>query len=459
MMKKFCIFAVLPLVFAAAVPAAAVLRANAAEDGYPDLIRERLAFKNLADYAVNDEDGSVLFADGQQLILWTTDEKTVTFEAGAPVVDADCRGGNFYYATANGSYALPSSPEGLPGAKTDHDFSKSVKRDFPQREGYRYYFDGDHEDYYDGNNVFHVVETANNLNHSFTDYKKIKPYGQTIYAVKDNCLYDITDGTPHVQKLYYSNQSLLKEVSAYDAGEQLKTFSEAPRKVSVKKDCKATELNPEIIDGEFFSVAMNALGEPNTVTTLSGQALLLAEAGETRVIAKDDKIYMLSKSNALDGNEISMSGAGNQTAVANASDSAYSVPLISSPSAAVFGIKPGDKLKVISYVPENLNVCLAHDFYLVENENGEHGYVAAEFLNDFSYNDFNEGEASQTPDPAPEKGNNVRTVVLVLLVILLVLIAAGYLTWLFTSGKKGRRERGETGDGPRVNGDENQNGE
>lgn len=414
---------------AAASPAAAY--AEEAVESYPDLIRERLAFKNLNDYAIGESADGALFADGSNLILWTPDEKTQTFGVGSPVTDVDYADGKYYYATADGAFVLPASPEELPGEKTVHDF-EITQDDFADEPGYHYFFDA--------NGSFCVFIESIKQTNTFDDYKKIKPYGGTIYAIKSNVVYTITDGQPFSKDFYYSNYSLLTQVPVYDSAAALKQFSESPQKVNIRQGCSVTELNPEIIaaDGEHFSVKLHKdgpdKGKPVTSTDVSGAALLLAEAGGTRVIAKGDKIYMLNKANTLDGSNLRLNPLENTSAIPDASDYAYSLPFISN-SAALFEINTGDSLKVIASVPKESNSFLAHDFYLVE-KNGVRGYVAAEFLNDFSYGSFNDGGAGTTPDPSPETGNSVRTVVLVLLVILLVLIAAGYLTWLLTGNKK-----------------------
>lgn len=408
--------------------------------GYPDLLRERLTFDNLNDYAVNTDGSSVLFADGSKLILWTSDEKTLPFETGKVVDDVDWAEGVYYYSAEGNAYILPSSPEELPGEKTSHDFAKSIKRDFPVREGYRYYFDGDHEDYFDGTNVFHIVITATNDIIDFDGFSEIKPYGDKIYAVKDNALYEITDGQAKTEEFYYSNYGLLTQVPVQNAAETLKLFSDSPRKVNIKAGCNATKLNPDkIAENGYFYAGDELNARRNTTDELSGTALLLTETDGTRIVAQGKNIYMLNKTNATDSGTLAMQPVENALATPDVKDFAYSLPFVSD-STKIFAISPQDSLKVIASVEAENNTCLAHNFYLVEKE-GIRGYVPAEFLNDLTYPVFNENEAGSTPDPSPENGDNVRTVVLVLLVILLVLIAAGYLTWLFTNGKKAAKEQ------------------
>lgn len=425
------------MTIAAFSPAAAY----AAAGGYPDLLRERLTFDNLNDYAVNTDGSSVLFADGSKLILWTSDEKTLPFETGKVVDDVDWAEGVYYYYAEGNSYILPSSPEKLPGEKASHDFTKSIKRDFPVREGYRYYFGGnDNDDTFDGSNVFHIVKTSNSTDQSFPDYKKIKPYGDKIYAVKDNALYEITDGQAQPEEFYYSNYGLLTQVPAQNAAETLKLFSDSPRKVNIKASCNATKLNPDkIAENGFFYAGDELNARRNTTDELSGSALLLTETDGTRVVAQGKNIYMLNKTNATDSGTLAMQPVENAMATPDIMDFAYSLPFVSD-STKIFAISPQDSLKVIASVEAKDNTCLAHNFYLVEKE-GTRGYVPAEFLNDLSVPPYDEGQAGLTTDPSPEDGDNVRTVVLVLLVVLLILVAAGYLTYLFTSNKKSAKGR------------------
>ncbi len=456
MMKKFCVFAILLCMSAAAFSPAAAFAAEVT-GGYPDLLREKLTFDNLKDYAVNS-DGSVLFADGNKLILWTQDEKTLPFNAKGEVTDVDCSDGNYFYATAEGAYVLPSSPENLPGEKTNHDFTKSIKRDFPVRDGFRYYFGGnDNDDTFDGSNVFHVVKTSDSTDQSFPDYIKVKPYGDKIYAVKDNVLYEITDGQAQPEEYYYSNYNLLTQVPVQNAAETLRLFSESPQKVIIQQGSRVTELNPDkIADGDYFYAGDELSARNKTHEDVSGSALLLAETDGTKVVSQGSKIYMLGKDDAVASGGLNVQQM-NATANPNCNEYAYALPFVSR-STSVFGITPQDSLTVVGAVLKENDSCLAHDFYIVEKD-GVRGYVPKEFLNDLAYPNFNEGSAGLTADPSPENGNNVRTVVLVLLVILLLLVAAGYLTYLFTSGKKSAKARksgtadGDYGDG-KINTDD-----
>lgn len=397
--------------------------------GYPDIIEELLAFENLTDYAVGD--GETVFADGQTLVRWNErDETTRDYSAGESVTDVDYSGGKFFYRTASGTYELPPAAQNqnMPGNPAEHDFSVSMES-FPKDEGFTYYKDG--------SEIFHVLIQSSNENKEYSGYTKIKPYNGSVYAVKENCLYNISKGQEIKQEFRYSNYDLLTKIPAGESAAGLKNFSQTPSRINITSGnvTKIADSEAIVKDGHFNTGDKDTARE-NTRGDLTGIALLLAETENTYVAAVGTDVYILNKKSAVGGGQITPAEE-NAESTPNCFACAYSLPFVSK-STEIFEISPADRLKVVAFIPKGENGFLAHDFYAVEKSTDGgtlKGYVPKEFLNELNYN-FNEGGTTVTPDPAPENGDNIRTVVLVLLIVLLALIAAGYLVWLFTTGRK-----------------------
>lgn len=416
-------------------------------NGYPDIIREPLKFQNLIDYAVGEN--GVVFADGEKLILWTPDELTFEYEIGPALKSVDYEDGVYYYSNGGETYILPDSPDGLPGETAEHDFSEPTA--YNSEDGEYYYT-------YDEENVFYVLHKSTRETFEFKDFKQVKQYNNVLYSVNNNELYSIEAERAEKKDYYYSNFYLLTQVGLGNALETLRTFSDKPCKVTISEGSSLTEfkLDEITIDNEHFNIK-----EPmqNTHNDISGGALLLADTGETQVVAIGSKTYILNKSGVTVSGEITFQPIENAKAAPNIEEYAHSLPFTSD-STRIFKILPTDSLKVISLIPKAQNPELAHDFYLVEKESpegGVRGYVEAEFLNSLEYPEFNEGGSTFIPDPAPQNDDHVKTVVLILVIILLILIAAGYMTWLITTHKsdskpkQGANPDGVSADSPKIN--------
>lgn len=437
MMKKFCLMAIslfIAAVFMAA-PYVVCAETGAGINDYPEILSEKLLFANITDYAIGND--SAAFADGDKIILWTSNEIATEYSFNSPVSALDYEADKYYY-TLTGSedvFILASSPNEEPVKAAFHDFSEP---DYYSLENDLYYY------YYNQDGVFNVLNKSTDATTPFSEYDKIKLYENELYAIKENSIFKIKGEKSEKIDYIFSNFDKLTKIYADGALDKLSVFSAEPVLVTLSQGSYMTLFNMNRLDkdSEFYPVT-----EPrnNTDNNIKGNALLLCETGNTGVVALGTNTYLLNKSNYSKLINLEASAVENATATVNAEDWAYSLPFMSAPT-RLFSIAPTDEINVIAEIPADYLNNLAHDFYLVEKRSADgsnmKGYVAKEFLN-LEYGKFNEGGTTVLPDPGERHDDYIKTVVLVLVVIVLVLIAAGYITWISASGKKQIKENND----------------
>lgn len=451
-MKKI-LFKTISMCLAAAAAAPAPAAAKA-EPAYPDIYDSPLTFTALTDYAMGEsktafaDGGKVMLLDGENLL-------TYSFDGEAEFVDciaADDGEDKFYY-TLSGSpdvYILPDSP-----AETAR---KATGITLQNIEG-QYTFNG--LTYSLLNGTLSIWDGTSGSPVSFEGYSRLKKYGDSLYAMYGNDVMILEGQTSRKVDFAFSNYGMLTRIPVGDIPEKLgayATFGQNAKIVNVAEGATATKIDLNLLeaDGTF------PVGDPraDTQTLGEGQALLLAEAGALRLIARGRDCYILNSADATDFTVVTLTEtASGTTATVNADEYAHALPYLSNATRA-FEIKPSETVEVLGSVTAVDVPVLAHDFYLVKNKDGDCGYVSAEFLN-VNFPPVDEGGASTIPDPAPSNDDDVRTVVLVLVVILLVLIAAGYITWVVTAKhrkvKKNAdgevdvtKEQNDDGEGPQA---------
>ena len=452
MIMKKVLIASISLCLAAAItsaPLTAIAVESAPAPEYPDIIgADTLQFSALTDFAVAD-DARKAFVDGDTVVL-LTGEISTPIKMSANVDAIDYANGNFYYSLVNSEsvYILPESEDMLPGESAEHDFNAPYGFLNNIINGHVYYHNTDTGDLV-------AVNTATNTITPIEGVKKAKYYGDTIYGILENEFYKITGAEKVKVTLTYSDFDKLSKISVGDVPEKLgaySTFGENAKIVNIISGTLMTEfeldlLSPRDSNGNSLPApAYFPVGDSpreRTHNDISGVALLLAEAGNVRLVAKGGKCYLTNAAGAPDFTTISRSTLKEgTTATVNAEDTAYSLPYISA-ATATFKVNPNEVVTVLYSFTVEANSPLAHDFYLIENKDGSRGYMAAEYL-EIAYPPFDEGDTSNLPDPNPKTDDYVNTVVLVLVLITLVLIAAAYLTWLGTTGKLKKSARKNT---------------
>lgn len=442
MMKKI-LFTIVSagIVAASAAPIAAHA---AAEPAYPNIYDSPLTFEELCDYAVG-EDGVFAFADGNCVqLLRGEDLFSYPLDGKVSAVDftQSGNGGNFYF-TLEGSadvYALPATPGETPQKAADAVIKDTVgEKEFFSFNGLTYSLrDG----------TLNIWDGTSSAPASYENYARLKVYGDNLYAVSDNNLFKLDGKTPQKLEFTYSNYGMLTKIPVGGAAQKLNTYSTFGQNikiVNVVADAVATKLD---LSGLTAANEVFPIESPreNTVKLPEGQALLLCEEGSLRIIAQGQNCYILNAADAPDFTELPLTAVTEgTTATVNADEYAHALPYLNN-STRAFKVTPSQEVDVLSFVSaENVPV-LAHDFYLIKSKDGAYGYIPAEFLNDLNYPVIDEGGASTVTDPNLSYDDNVRTVVLVLVVVVLVLIAAGYITWVITTGKRKKAQKNEEGE-------------
>lgn len=443
-MKKV-LFAVCSLCIAASA-AASPLSAFAAdiseETNYPEIFHDRLTFNKIADFAIAN-DNLMVFADGNTIVHWQNENSTV-FEFDTEVTDVDYGDGHFFYSLDGGttSYILPDNPADS-AVQTAHDFSAAhiTQTSKDVGDNYIYYYNYDNELVaIDKNNTTPISKSLNLRNAKFYNIED----EDRVFAICDVLLYEIVGLDVQTVEIYHSNYDKLKNVSVGDTPEKLNTYgdlSENPKYVYIENGAliTAVDLNllaPYDIDGtplpapQYFPISNP---KTQTWTNIYGAALLLCQTGNASVVSIGKQAYIMNSEGATPFTEVQKKPVdqGTTAAVNAVGEYAHSLPFVSN-ATRTFSLSPGETVAVLYEVSgENI----AHRFYIVENANGERGYVAEEFLGDLNAPVPDESGASTIPDPDPHTDNYIRTVVLVIVIILLVLIAVGYLTWLSAFNK------------------------
>ena len=456
MMKKF-LFAVCSICIAAsavASPLSAFAAEGIAEPDYPEIFDDPLTFENLTDFAIAD-DNLVVFADGQTIVHWDK-EITTRYEFKFPVaaVDYDAETRNFYYSLEGEtvSYILPGSPENLPGEESSHNYDapyEFLKKDI--FEGYHYYYNGK-------TNVFTVVNQSADPSHNTIELNghfNAKVYNNALYTISDNYLYQVIGATPEIIKFTFSNFDKLTTIPVGDVPQKLRTYGiygDTPKYVHITEDVRVTEFDLNLLaplgaDGtilsapEYFPISRP---REQTRTNISGPALLLCESGNARIVVQRHRVFILNAANTTPLADVQKTAVtkGTTAAVNVVGEYAHSLPYMSN-ATRTFALAPNEVVTVLYEITDEL---LAHKFYIIENADGERGYVIDEFLGEFNVPVPDESNAHTTPDPDPHTDDRVRNVVIVIVIIMLLLIAAGYITWVCTSNKQKAEKNNDEGE-------------
>lgn len=426
-MKKILFAAISTCLAAALLSPATAFAAEATSTAYPDIEDAPLTFEALTDYAIAS-DTLRAFAQGDTVYLLENENLTkFAFEYGVTALDYQKKdgAGSFYFTLSDSSvvYALPDSPDGQP--EKAEDVALQSITDYYQRDGLIYIIQDGNLNIWDGSQ-------ENIRSYGDGECSHLKLYNDTLYLKNGNYICKI-DGA-EVKELvgddgfHYSNYDLLTSIPVGNTLEILKTYNSAPSVVIIEEGSYITrfDINDLTDRSQHFSVTNP---KSNTSKAVEGQALLLCKTGDIAIVAIGTDCYILN-SNGTGGiiGLIFGQAEGNKATV-NHGDYAHSTPFLGNPT-RLFEISPAEEVTVLNKLSKEDYPQLAHDFYLIENSEGQTGYVVAEALENFI---VVEGGATELPDRNPKDDNYIRTVVLVIVVVALALIGAGYVTWVTTT--------------------------
>jgi len=410
------------------------ITANAAGGTYyPDDsdFTKKLTFSPLSDYAVDggkyaflvhseSGDGIQVFENGQ-LNDENGDDKV--FENGQlkeydPECDVDALDyseGTLYYSSEGKVYSLPDYKE------SEHTITASESE--ITCGNYLYYFDAD-----GALTVFDKQEkTAETFDGKFSNMKK---FGETVYAVRENCLYEFTGKTYKLLKFTYSNYDATHAIPIGQTKEALQNYT--LKFVTIHSGAHITEIDLSKLDGDNFVASETTTAKEDTL------ALLLCYTGNAAIVAVGDKSYITNK-NSAEETQTDCYIEPEFTKATVIGNRIYCSPFVISGTTALFPAT-GEVVTILHRVEHpSLGSAFYEVEYNVTDENGEvvgtkTGYVTDGFLRKEIIEDNK--VPTEVPDPSYSEKNDVRKVILILMVVILVLAAAGYLTYAATSGKR-----------------------
>lgn len=433
-MKKF--LAVTTSLIAGALTLSGGAAAFAETDGtdaaeyYPASFETVPAFTNLTDYAVGD--GKFLFLENNSVSEYGS-ERVVNYGAGRRTITAlYFENGSFYYGTNDGKvYALENFNDEENNEVTD--FVSTVETDKISAGDCYYHYDND---------VLYVLENHDDV--SLDGFSKLKRYGETVYAVKENVLYTLNGAESTPVKV--QNFELSGKISVGGAYTKLTASPEAePQFANLKNGAYMTEVDLDALEETSLTFVTGDTVKVNAASP----ALLLYTAGNATegisVVAIDGKSYLIHPKDvtAVPGYPLKDTDFNKGTATEGF---IYSAPY-ESKGTRVCVLPYGASVSIVKEIKKADNPALDHDFYYVEYQTDEDtsvkGYVRFGLLSTYT---FNEEAPNPTDDPDETYEDLIKPVVLILIVLLLVAIAAGYLIYVGTSDKRKKKKEAASTD-------------
>ena len=258
-------------------------------------------------------------------------------------------------------------------------------------------------------------------------FSKLKKYGNTAYAVMNNCLYRLNGASAQlVNPTYYGFIDMTKAISTGTASQALK--GGAPISYGwLEKDKYYTRISLENELGPTFDVPT-----PATATAISEDRLyctILAESGNAYIIVIDGKSYLTAKASvSIEAQPPALSPGDTQAAYAVEKTGVYSKPYLS----------PATKLGELDSGSSNAVTVLGQytdltgiEYYKVTYTSGDGttvtGYVAKRLMTSYAFPAEDDEVHTDGGEEQFVYENNFVTVALAVAIVALVLIAILYV--------------------------------
>lgn len=431
-MKKFLVLTIVSCLAAACCVSFA---ANAA-DKYPenDSFTKHVTFtEGITDYAVGD--GDFAFAHGDSVSVVGGGEKRPDVTHVQTIEAVEFYGGEYYFLD-NGGRAFPLSDpknaaEGVVFQTDDGD--ESGEKEIMTSQYAYLLLTATHKLSYRQRGTSQNNEISGEFSH-------LKLYGGEAYVMKEGDVYKLNGSA--TEKITGEDGSLTyQDFSETEKIEVPDTIFEDLRSphlefVTLTAGAYYSEVNIENVDADgTFSV-----DESTTVKANGETALLVCRTGDSAIVARGGKSYILLSSN-VKTNE----AAATQAKSAISGNASILEPIIYSTPFASKGTKIADPAagKSVTLLSKITSDVLGFDFYEVEytQDSGEKvkGYMPKGFL---LLNGIYADDDNPTLTPAPDYSEEtaVRTVLLILIIVALLLAALGYVIFVVTGDKRKKKK-------------------
>ena len=407
-MKKLALLTIplLALIFTAGGITASAADGNTI---YPedDKFVKTLAFTSLTDYAI--EDNLFAFADGRMVKVYK-DGNYTEYAFENKVLDVDIKDGVIYCGCSD-EKAYTVVDQGMCEYTFPEDQSEILFNGF-------YYFIDE-----SGLNIFNRSTKENAIYDG--EYINLKQYGDKVYAMNGNSLYEFNGSDGSELMLEYAVDKSELKITIGQAAYTLKQYAPV-QFVEIEEGSYVTEIDLDNLSGEYF-VPLSIIK-----TEVSAPALLLCYSGNAAIVAIRGTAYAVLKSKVREI-EIDCTAEKPFENAQMIGGNIYASPYVVSGTVATSNAT-GITVKVISRIEHEILECAFYEVEYTLGGKSVKGYVAEGFLSKVIIED--DKEPTLKTDPNYSDSSDTKTILIIFAVVVLVLAAVAYIAHVGSKGKK-----------------------
>lgn len=403
--------------------------ANAADGGtiYPEDEKfiKVLAFDSLGDYAVDGE--KYAFADGNTVKILKDGEYIKTPPFDKEVISLDIKDSVIYCSCSDGtSYSLTEKLN-----ENNKKFYESQKCEYVFGQKSNRILFGDYlYNIHNGNLYINYLEAPELPPEIYEgNFSNLKQYGENVYAVNGNVLYEFTGTQGNAVVLEYTIDTKDLHIAVGQASVALKSFAPV-QFVEIAEGAIMTKVDLENLSDEFIATDIVKAKENTT-------ALLLCYTGNAAVVSIGESSYILLKSKTSE-TEMEYSTEKPFETAQMTNNMIYASPFVTGGTACY-----NSAMSMVVTVLARLECTDVLDtpFYEVEYEVAgmkARGYVTEGFLTPYIAEDNKKPE--EVRDPEYSENSDTKTILIIFAVVVLVLAVLAYVVHL-SSNKKNKKNK------------------
>lgn len=372
-----------------------------------------LSFTALTDYAI--EDGLYVFADGRMVKVYNDgkySEYAFVNKVLNVAIDED---GIIYCGTEEKAYTVEDQLE------CEYTFKEN-----PETISLNNYY------YYFKDNDLKIFDEVNETVVTYKGYSNLKQFGDKVYAMSENKVYEVTSSFVNEIVLQYEVEASDIKITVGDGASNLKNFTVA-KTVEIDEGTYITEIDLENLRGEFFSVVSIVKTDEKI------NALYLCNTGDAMIVSIKDKAYLVPQAKVGSSKDMDSIAYDSSTTAQMIGGNIYASPYVSSETVSASNVM-GITVNVIGKIENDI---LESAFYEVEYILGEktvRGYVAEGFLSELIIEDTK--QQTEHKDKEYSESTDTKTILIIFAVVVLVIAAIAYIAHVSSKGKK-KKKKGE----------------